>query len=141
MYGAILGDIIGCPYEFDRGDKTKEFPLFSEGSGFTDDTVMTLAVAEALMHSSTEEDDETICARLTERLQHWGRVYPNAGYGARFIRWLWEKEPRPYGSWGNGAAMRVSAAGWLYDDLDTVLRMAKLTAQVSHDHPEGIKGA
>ena len=141
MYGAILGDIIGSPYEFDRGSKTKDFPLFSESSEFTDDTVMTLAVAEALLESSAEEDDGVIRRRIVERIQHRGRAYPNSGYGANFVSWLWNPNPKPYGSWGNGSAMRVSAAGWLYEDLDTVLRMAKLSAEVSHDHPVGIKGA
>ena len=88
MYGAILGDIIGSPYEFDMGDKTKDFPLFSAHSQFTDDTVMTVAVAEALLDSRAEEDDEVIRRRIVERMQHWGRRYPNAGYGARFIWWL-----------------------------------------------------
>ena len=85
MYGAILGDIIGSPYEFDRGGKTKVFPLFSERSEFTDDTVMTIAVAEALLDSRAEEDDEVIRRRIAERMQHWGRRCPNAGYGARFV--------------------------------------------------------
>lgn len=141
MYGAILGDIIGSPYEFDMGDKTKDFPLFSARSQFTDDTVMTVAVAEALLDSRAEEGDEVIRRRIAERMQRWGRRYPNAGYGARFIWWLRQSAPKPYNSWGNGSAMRVSAAGWLYDDLATVLRMAKLSAEVTHDHPEGIKGA
>lgn len=141
LYGAILGDIIGSPYEFDRGDKTKDFPLFSHCSEFTDDTVMTIAVAEALVDSRAEEADAVIRRRVIERMQHWGRRYPGAGYGVRFGWWLREADPRPYNSWGNGSAMRVSAAGWLYDDLPTVLRMAKLSAEVTHDHPEGIKGA
>ena len=141
MYGAILGDIIGSPYEFDRGGKTKVFPLFSEYSEFTDDTVMTVAVAEALLDSRDDEADEVIRNRIVDRMQQWGRRYPYAGYGARFIWWLQDSDPKPYNSWGNGSAMRVSAAGWLYDDMDTVLRMAKLSAEVTHDHPEGIKGA
>ena len=141
MYGAILGDIIGSPYEFDMGDKTKVFPLFSKRSEFTDDTVMTLAVAQALMETGAEADDETIRKNIVKRMKEWGRRYPDAGYGVRFISWLWSLNSKPYGSWGNGSAMRVSAAGWLYDDLDTVLRMAKLSSEVTHDHPEGIKGA
>ena len=136
-----MGDIIGSPYEFDRGDKTKDFPLFSACSEFTDDTVMTIAVAQALMDSKAEEEDAVIRGRIVERMQHWGSRYPNESYGARFRWWLRSPNPKPYGSFGNGSAMRVSAVGWLYDDLDTVLRMAKLTAEVSHDHPEGIKGA
>jgi len=140
MIGAILGDMIGSPYEFDRGAKTKIFPLFSPVSGFTDDSVMTVAVAEALMNSMGQ-DAETIKAELVQSMQYWGRHYPDAGYGGRFIHWIHAGKPKPYGSFGNGSAMRVSAAGWLYEDLGTTRRMAALTAEVSHNHPEGIKGA
>ena len=141
MYGAILGDIIGSPYEFDRGRKTKEFPLFSESCEFTDDTVMTIAVAEAFMDVRTGEDEDLTRDRLSAYLQKWGRRYPHAGYGLRFSRWLQAKNPQPYGSYGNGSAMRVSSVGWLFDDLETVCRMARLSAEVTHNHPEGIKGA
>lgn len=141
MYGAILGDMIGCPFEFDRGKKTKEFPLFCAESEFTDDTVMTLAVAEALMDITPESTDQEIMARVAGLMRWHGKRHPNAGYGARFIRWLRSKYPEPYNSFGNGSAMRVSAAGWLFDDLTTVRRMARLTAEVTHNHPEGIKGA
>ncbi len=141
MYGAILGDIIGSPYEFDQGSKTKVFPLFCEDSHWTDDTVMTLAVAEALLESSPEEDDVAIRQRMTEKMQRWGMKYFHAGYGRKFLFWIASRNPKPYNSWGNGSAMRVSAAGWLYENLDTVLRMAKLSADVTHNHPEGIKGA
>ena len=140
MYGAILGDMIGAPYEFDKGRKTKDFPLFAEKSRFTDDTVMTIAVAEALMEAQNGTRPETY-ALLVRSMQKWGRKYPDAGYGGRFRRWLRSKDPQPYGSWGNGSAMRVSAAGWLYDTLDMTRRMARLTAEVTHNHPEGIKGA
>ena len=139
MYGAILGDIIGSPYEFDMGDKTKDFPLFSEKSSFTDDTVMTIAVAEALMDAP--DDDVMIRKHLVASMQKWGRRYPGAGYGAHFFNWLKCADPEPYNSWGNGSAMRVSAVAWLYDDLETVRRMARLSAEVTHNHPEGIKGA
>ena len=142
MFGAILGDIIGSPYEFDfQNYKAKDFPLFCDRSTFTDDTVMTLAVADALMKGAPEENDETIRRRLIDSMQTLGRHYPHCGYGARFIHWMYDDDPRPYNSCGNGSGMRVAAVGWLYDDLDTVLRMARLTADVSHDHPEGIKGA
>ena len=141
MYGAILGDIIGAPYEFDRGRKTKEFPLFSGRSAYTDDTVMTIAVAEALMRLTGDEDDDMIRAELARAMKEWGRRYPDAGYGCRFDSWLRQNDPRPYGSYGNGSAMRVSAAGWLYDTLEETRRMARLTADVTHNHPEGIKGA
>ena len=140
MYGAILGDMIGAPYEFDRGRKTKVFPLFISDSQFTDDTVMTLAVAEALMDSRGSSDDG-IRAALIEKMQKWGRRYPHAGYGGMFAQWLRTPSPRPYGSYGNGSAMRVSAAGWLYDTLEGTRRIARLTAEVTHNHPEGIKGA
>lgn len=141
MYGAILGDIIGSPYEFDQGSKTKSFPLFSPGSTFTDDTVMTLAVAQALLAAAPEEDESLTRCRLIASMQRWGKAYPHAGYGTRFLDWLWSDDPQPYHSYGNGSAMRVSPVAWLYDDLDTVRRMARLSAEVTHNHPEGIKGA
>ena len=141
MYGAILGDIIGSPYEFDRGKKTKIFPLFSKKSEFTDDTIMTLAVAEAFLDMAPGEEEDTTRRRIIHRMRYWGKRYPDAGYGIRFVRWLHQKNPQPYGSYGNGSAMRVSAAAWLFDDLDTVRRMARLSAEVTHNHPEGIKGA
>ena len=140
MYGAILGDMIGAPYEFDRGGKTKDFPLFTEESRFTDDTVMTIAVAEALLEAQSGTLPET-GGLLVRSMRKWGKKYPNAGYGGRFSRWLRSKTPQPYGSYGNGSAMRVSAAGWLYGTLDMTRGMARRTAEVTHDHPEGIKGA
>jgi len=140
MIGAILGDMIGAPYEFDRGDKTKEFPLFSRGSQFTDDSVMTIAVAEALMDTIGKSDDE-IKSALVMSMRKWGKRYPNAGYGMRFYRWLHSEHPEPYGSYGNGSAMRVSSAGWLFGTLEETRHMARLTAEVTHNHPEGIKGA
>lgn len=140
MIGAIMGDMIGAPYEFDRGSKTKEFPLFSRGSQFTDDSVMTIAVAEALMDTIGKSDEE-IRAALEDSMQRWGKRYPNAGYGGMFYRWLREKNPKPYGSFGNGSAMRVSSAGWLFGTLEETRHMARLTAEVTHNHPEGIKGA
>ena len=141
MYGAILGDIIGSPYEFDMGGKTKEFPLFSGNSTFTDDTVMTLAVADAFMDTPPYADDANIRRQLIQSMQCFGLAYPDAGYGLRFRRWLGSGDPQPYGSYGNGSAMRVSSAAWLFDGLDTVRRMARLSADVTHNHPEGIKGA
>ena len=141
MYGAILGDIIGSPYEFDMGDKTKNFPLFTAESHFTDDTVMTLAVASAFLKIPTDATDEAIRWEVTTHLQAWGARYPHAGYGGMFRRWLRSSNPKPYGSYGNGSAMRVSSVAWLFDDLDMVRRMARLSAVVTHDHPEGIKGA
>ena len=140
MYGALLGDMIGAPYEFDRGNKTKEFPLFSEYSHFTDDSVMTIAVAEALLDYQFREDAD-IKSGLIESMRKWGKKYPNAGYGRKFYRWLHTRHPEPYGSYGNGSAMRVSSAGWLFDTLEETRHMARLTAEVTHNHPEGIKGA
>ena len=139
MYGAILGDIIGSPYEFDCGNKSKEFPLFVKNSVFTDDTVMTVAVAEAFL--GAPDDDTEIRYRLIKAMQRYGRRYPHAGYGLRFSRWLDARHPQPYNSWGNGSAMRVSPVAWLYQDLETVRSMARLSAEVTHNHPEGIKGA
>ena len=141
MIGAILGDMIGAPYEFDRGRKIKDFPLFIADSQFTDDTVMTVAVAEALLGISAEATDTAICDELVSAMQRWGHRYPHAGYGGRFRRWLRARNPEPYNSFGNGSAMRVSSAGWLYPDLPETRRMARLTAVVTHNHPEGIKGA
>ena len=141
MIGAILGDMIGAPYEFDRGGKTKDFPLFSRESEFTDDSVMTIAVAEALMQVAADTPEEDVCRALVASMRRWGRNYPYAGYGGRFAVWLREADPQPYGSYGNGSAMRVSPAGWLYGSLAETRRMARLSAQVSHNHPEGIKGA
>ena len=109
MYGAILGDMIGAPYEFDRGRKTKDFPMFAEESQFTDDSVMTVAVAEALLDTPGGTEAE-VKAALVQSMQKWGRRYPNAGYGGMFWHWLRAKDPKPYGSFGNGAAMRVAAA-------------------------------
>ena len=149
MYGAILGDIIGSPYEFDMGSKTKDFPLFSGKSTFTDDTVMALAVGDAMLDSQPvrnfnelkPENLEWIRNRLIWGMQRYGKAYPNAGYGGMFRHWLKTKNPQPYGSFGNGSAMRVSSVGWLFDDLETVRNMARLSAEVTHNHPEGIKGA
>ena len=142
MYGAILGDMIGAPFEFDRGNKSKDFPLFCRRSHYTDDSVMTIAIAEALMNLKGDADDSAVHRAVTKAMRSWGRKYPNAGYGGRFRGWLFsDNEPKPYGSWGNGSAMRVSSVGWLYDTIEETRRYAKLTAEVTHNHPEGIKGA
>ena len=141
MYGAILGDIIGSPFEFDRGNKTKEFDLFTKGCDFTDDSVMTIAVGEALLAVGTEATVKKIEEAVVTNMQDWGKRYPYAGYGGRFRYWLRERNPKPYGSYGNGSAMRVSAVGWLYDSLERTREVARATANVTHNHPEGIKGA
>ena len=140
MFGAILGDMIGAPYEFDQGDKTKDFPLFSKHSEYTDDTVMTIAVAEGLL-ASLDLQDEEVKAALIRSMRKWGKRYPYAGYGTMFYNWLKATDPKPYGSYGNGSAMRVSSAGWLFDNLEETRHAAQLTAKVTHNHPEGIKGA
>ena len=139
MIGAMIGDMIGSVYEAE-GIKTKEFPLWSDNCRFTDDTVMTVAVAKALMRSFGQGQSE-IKKALIEEMRYFGAKYPNVGYGQRFIAWLKEENPLPYNSWGNGSAMRVSAAGWLYGTLDETLMAAKLSAEVSHNHQQGIAGA
>ena len=141
MYGAILGDIIGSPYEFDAGEKTKEFPLFSENSVWTDDTVMTIAVADAFLTAGLDAEEETLRNQLVKSMRHYGKLYPKAGYGLRFWRWLHSWHPKPYNSCGNGSAMRVSSVAWLYNDLESVRRAARISSEVTHNHPEGIKGA
>ena len=141
MYGAILGDIIGSPFELDRGDKTKDFELFTKGCQFTDDSVMTVAIAEALIAVGPDATKEEIEEAVTANMQDWGKRYPHAGYGGRFRYWLEAPSPKPYNSYGNGSAMRVSAVGWLYPTLERTREVAAYTAEVTHNHPEGIKGA
>lgn len=142
MIGAILGDIVGSPYEFDRGKKIKDFgPLFIDKSKYTDDSVMTIAVADGLMKAGLEADANAIRKQVVYTMKEWGRKYINAGYGQKFVRWLIREEENPYGSWGNGSAMRVSSVGWLYDSIERTREVARLTAEVTHNHPEGIKGA
>ena len=130
MIGAIAGDIIGSVYEH-HPIKTTDFPLFHPGCRFTDDSVLTVAIAHAII----EQVD------YATALKTFGRKYPRAGYGGAFIEWLFAAESRPYNSWGNGAAMRVSPVGFAFPDAESVLREAQRSAEVSHNHPEGIKGA
>lgn len=141
MIGAILGDIIGSPYEFDRGIKSKDFPLFSRKSTYTDDTVMTLAVGLTFLDAQPSASDDWILRILANRMRQFGKMYPNAGYGGMFRQWLSNSECQAYNSFGNGSAMRVSSVAWLYNDIDAVRHAAKLSAKVTHNHPEGIKGA
>lgn len=141
MFGAVLGDIIGSRFEFDKGGKTKEFKLFTNEDSYTDDSVMTVAIASALVGKGDIIKEEEVKKLIIEYMQKWGRKYPYAGYGARFIHWILSKRPEPHNSWGNGSAMRVSAVDWLYDSLFTTRLVAKWSAEVSHNHPEGIKGA
>ncbi|MDO5145652.1 MAG: ADP-ribosylglycohydrolase family protein [Eubacteriales bacterium] len=141
MIGAILGDIIGSPYEFDRGNKSKDFPLFSRESTYTDDSVMTMAVGKAFLDAPPDAGDEVMRRLLAECMRAFGKMFPYAGYGGMFRRWLWTPECPAYNSFGNGSAMRVSSVAWLYDDMDAVRHAARLSAEVTHNHPEGIKGA
>ena len=120
---------------------TKKFDLFTKGCDFTDDSVMTIAVGEALLAVGPEATVKEIEEAVVTNMQDWGKRYPYAGYGGRFRYWLRERNPKPYGSYGNGSAMRVSAVGWLYDSLERTREVARATANVTHNHPEGIKGA
>lgn len=139
MIGAVIGDIIGSVYEW-KNIKSTVFPLFDWRCRPTDDSVMTIAVAKALM-DTLGQDEDRIYAALVKEMQYFGQLYPDAGYGGTFRHWLVAKEPKPYGSYGNGSGMRVSAAGWLYPTLEETRKMARLTAVTTHDHPEGVKGA
>lgn len=142
MYGAIFGDVIGSRFEFDRGRRTKDFELFTSRNNFTDDTAMTIAIGDGLLNAGIDADINTIKSEIIESMQDWGHRYPSAGYGGRFYRWLFhDKLPKPYGSWGNGSVMRVSAVGWLYNSLERTREVARATAEVTHNHPEGVKGA
>ena len=141
MYGAILGDIIGSPFEFYISEKTKDFELFANGCRFTDDSVMTIAIAEALLSVGKDASEEEIKTFLINKMQSWGRKYINAGYGAFFYHWLLTENPEPYDSYGNGSAMRVSSVGWLYPTIERTREVARYTSEVTHNHPEGIKGA
>ena len=130
MLGAIAGDVLGSVYEFDT-IKTKDFELLNPECFFTDDTVMSVAVADSLMKG----------VAYVESLQTWARKYPDGGYGGRFGNWIYEEFPEPYNSFGNGSAMCCSSVGWLFDDEETVLIEAEKSAEFTHNHPEGIKGA
>jgi ADP-ribosylglycohydrolase len=133
MIGAIIGDIVGSVYEWNN-IKTRDFPLFSPGCFFTDDTVMTLAVAEGLMNGGS-------AGAFIQAMKKYGRMYPDAGYGGHFGSWLFSEDTHPYNSWGNGSAMRVSPVAWMFDTLSEVEQYAEVSAAVTHNHPEGIKGA
>lgn len=141
MIGAILGDIIGSPFEFDRGNKSKDFPLFSRQSTYTDDTIMTLAVGRAFLDVQPSVSDDWILQVLANRMRQFGKMFPNAGYGGMFRQWLRNPGCQAYHSFGNGSAMRVSSVAWLYNDMAAVRHAARLSAEVTHNHPEGIKGA
>lgn len=130
MLGAIAGDVIGSVYE-GRPIKTTTFPLFDKDARFTDDTVLTVAVARSILRGTD----------YLSSIKTVGRRYPNAGYGGTFIQWLFSDDSQPYNSWGNGSAMRVSPIGFAFDTVEDVLAEAEQSAAVTHNHPEGIKGA
>lgn len=130
MRGAIAGDIIGSVYE-NEPVKQKTFPLFGRESRFTDDTVLTVAIADSLLSGKS----------YAASMKQWGRRYPLAGYGQNFYQWLMSRCSVAYNSFGNGSAMRISPIGWAFDDLDRTLLEAQKSAEVTHNHPEGIKGA
>lgn len=132
MLGAIIGDIVGSRFEFGPAPQ-KGFKLFTDECDFTDDTICTIAVADAIMNGRD----------YGESLHDWCRRYPNpmGGYGGRFYQWVNSDQPKPYGSFGNGAAMRVSPVAWLFNDYNEVKEQSRLTASPTHNHPEGLKGA
>lgn len=142
MLGAIIGDMVGSVYEWNN-HKSVDFPFFVDGCIFTDDSVMTVAVAGALLSLDEKglEDDDFVRGAIRASLVNYGRSYPDAGYGARFREWIFVEEQFPYGSYGNGSAMRVSPTAYFASGLEGVLRLARLSAEVTHNHPEGIKGA
>lgn len=138
MLGAIIGDIVGSRFEW-HNIKSKDFLLFTSGCFPTDDSIMTLAIAKALL--SCRDDYSDLANQAIVCMQDLGRYYPHAGYGGRFSWWLRQEHPKPYGSYGNGAAMRVSPCAYAAETLDEVKALAKTVTEVTHNHPEGIKGA
>jgi type I restriction enzyme M protein len=138
MIGAIVGDIVGSRFEWSN-IKTKDFEFFADYCEITDDSIMSLAVAKALLEV---RDDRSALGRATiEAMQEVGRPYPNCGYGGMFRSWMYSDDPKPYNSFGNGAAMRVSACGFVATSLDEAIELSRKVTEISHDHPEGIKGA
>lgn len=138
MLGAIIGDIVGSRFEWNN-IKTKEFELFTDKCFPTDDSIMTLALAQAIMVSKPDHSD--LSDNAVKCMQSIGRKYPDCGYGGSFHGWMFSNNPQPYGSFGNGAAMRVSAAGFAANSLEDAKRLSRLVTEVTHNHPEGIKGA
>lgn len=138
MIGAIAGDIIGSRFEFNN-IKTKEFDLFHDNCSFTDDSVMTIAIANAIMNSSG--DWSNLSEIAIKEMQDMGRRYPTSGYGLSFKKWLISSTPRPYNSYGNGAAMRVSACAYVATSMEDAIHFSHSVTGITHNHPEGIKGA
>ncbi|MBQ9434458.1 MAG: ADP-ribosylglycohydrolase family protein [Synergistaceae bacterium] len=148
MLGAIVGDVVGSPFEFDRNRKTahsRDYPLVSELSYVTDDSILTLAVARGIMQAiptrGQDVSDADFEKGIAESMRLLGNKYPHAGYGVRFMHWLMYNKPQPYNSCGNGSAMRVSPVAWAFESLEEVEHFAEVSAAISHNHPEGIKGA
>lgn len=138
MIGALFGDIVGSIFEWDN-TKRKDFELYQKKMFFTDDSLMTLAVAKALMeHKDTGKDLSTLTVHYMQEL---GQRYPDAGYGGNFESWIYDENPQPYNSWGNGSAMRVSACGWVANSVEEAKQLSLAVTAVTHNHPEGIKGA
>ena len=138
MLGAIIGDIVGSRFEWNN-IKAKEFDFLTYKCKVTDDSVMSLAIAKAILLCNKKYD--TLSDITIECMQELGKKYPHAGYGGHFRKWLLQKNPQPYNSWGNGSAMRVSACGYAASTLDKAIDLARKVTVVTHDHPEGIKGA
>ena len=138
MKGAIIGDIVGSVYEW-HNRRSKDFPLFQPRCSFTDDTVMTVAVAMGMLQAF--ETGADLMDVLTDSLHDYGNRYPHRGYGGRFRHWLRSSDPQPYNSWGNGAPMRCSAAGWLAKTPEKAFELGMYTAAPTHNHPEGMKAA
>lgn len=139
LYGAIIGDIVGSKYEFNN-IKTKEFAFFDEDMFFTDDTVMSVAITEALFNTY-KNNYKNLREEVIKQMQKYGKMYPNAGYGGMFRKWLKSEKPEPYNSCGNGSAMRVSSVAYFATSIDEVKMLAKIVSEVTHNHKEGIKGA
>lgn len=138
MIGALFGDVVGSRFEWNN-HRSKKFELLSRDCFFTDDSVMSIAVCDALLRSRPDFAD--LAERCVESMQRIGRPYPDCGYGASFFQWMYDEHPRPYNSYGNGAAMRVSACAYVARSLAEVLRLAGTVTAVTHNHPEGMKGA
>ena len=139
MLGAIIGDVIGSVYEFDS-DKTKDFELFVPSCRATDDSILTICVGCACAEADCRNEYE-FKKTLIEKMHEIARLYPNAGYGERFYYWLIDENPRPYGGYTNGSAMRVSPCAWALDTLEEVERLAGRSAEITHSHPDGIRFA
>ena len=138
MLGAIIGDIVGSRFEWDN-IKTKDFDFLTYRCSVTDDSIMSLAIAKAILDCQSDYSD--LGAQAVRSMQSVGRPYPNCGYGGMFRKWMYSDHPAPYHSFGNGAAMRVSACGFAASSLEEVCALSKAVTEVTHDHPEGIKGA